>query len=173
MKYFITYNIENNPEIKIDGPFEEFEYINQAMITLNIPKVYNLDIVNEVAMGFYKCLINSEKELNILYPAIFAIKIKHEDYATRDGSAEDIITGSEKEMNDLVEKFKKEDMEGEWAPSIYEVVPYHNKNLSDLSPEAKADLDAGLESARRGEIKPMGSFTQYINDGEDWDDIPF
>ncbi|MEO7035469.1 MAG: hypothetical protein ABI548_16195 [Polyangiaceae bacterium] len=36
-----------------------------------------------------------------------------------------------------------------------------------LSPEARAALDAGLESAKRGEIKPWGDFTKYATDDED------
>jgi hypothetical protein len=33
-----------------------------------------------------------------------------------------------------------------------------------LSPEARAALDAGLESAKRGEITDMGSFAKYVDD---------
>lgn len=51
--------------------------------------------------------------------------------------------------------------------------PAHNKNPQcppdavgkddePLSPAASAALQAGLESARRGEIKPWGDFTKYI-----------
>ena len=33
-----------------------------------------------------------------------------------------------------------------------------------LSPAARADLDAGLASAKRGEVKPWGDFTQYAEE---------
>jgi hypothetical protein len=36
-----------------------------------------------------------------------------------------------------------------------------------LSPAAKAMLEAGLASAKRGEIKPMGDFTQYVDSDDD------
>ena len=36
-----------------------------------------------------------------------------------------------------------------------------------LSPVARAALEAGMESARRGEIKPWGSFAQYLDDNDD------
>ena len=35
-----------------------------------------------------------------------------------------------------------------------------------LSPEAAAALAAGLASARRGEIKPWGSFSLYLEDDD-------
>lgn len=36
-----------------------------------------------------------------------------------------------------------------------------------LSPEARAALDAGIESARRGEIQPWGDFTKYVTDDDE------
>ncbi|MES1176491.1 MAG: hypothetical protein ABUL62_19360 [Myxococcales bacterium] len=38
--------------------------------------------------------------------------------------------------------------------------------LEKFSAEKRAALEAGLESARRGEIKPWGDFTKYANDDE-------
>lgn len=36
-----------------------------------------------------------------------------------------------------------------------------------MSKEALASIEEGLASARRGEIGPMGDFTQYVGDGSE------
>ena len=50
------------------------------------------------------------------------------------------------------------------APRPREDVGAQEADDQELSPEAAAALAAGLESARRGEIKRWGDFTQFIGD---------
>jgi hypothetical protein len=54
-------------------------------------------------------------------------------------------------------------------PEVQKLEGGERKPISELplSPEARAALDAGLESARRGEIKPWGDFTKYASDDDE------
>lgn len=47
----------------------------------------------------------------------------------------------------------------------------HDCHTDNMSPESKSKLEAGLESARQGHIKPWGSFVKYAIDDRDWDKI--
>jgi len=62
MKYFIIYKLESDNEVHIAGPYSEFEYIYQAMDIVSYEGVYNLDILNEVAMAFYTAYREVEEE---------------------------------------------------------------------------------------------------------------
>ena len=64
MKYFIVYKLEadKNKEVKIAGPYSEFEYIYQAMDIMSYEGVYDFDILNEAAMDIYKVYIEVESE---------------------------------------------------------------------------------------------------------------
>jgi hypothetical protein len=45
--------------------------------------------------------------------------------------------------------------------------PREDPRDEPLSPRALAMLEAGLESAKRGEIRHLGDFTKYLDESDD------
>lgn len=63
MKYYITYRIKEDPDyLNIDGPYPEFNYIHKVVDILSAECVFDIDIVNEIAMEIYQEYMEVESE---------------------------------------------------------------------------------------------------------------
>lgn len=62
MNYYITYRMVSDQELHIVGPYNYFEYSLDAMQIISQDGIYDLDIVNEMAMDVYNAYKEVEDE---------------------------------------------------------------------------------------------------------------